>query len=365
MSKKNLGRVKRYRSSFYRSRRFWLRRFLSGAVALAVIFALGWFIGPAVINFGTHTWYSLKDGGREEPVGPDTASSIVTSQPEEAPPTPEPTPTPEPMDTSAGWSYVTLSALGSEDAARATAQDLAAQGVKYAVVTLKDSQGYIYYQSAQELASGSVAATTLDAATAVRVLKEEGIVPVANLYMYQDPVAPYTDTSRTAAVHYQDTDYFWLDAAAENGGKPWLNPYSDLAFQYLSGLIQEVEDLGFEQILLSGVQFPNGATSSCNYGDTAGVSQADQLAAVIDRWQQDAEEAEVTLWFEYSLAMAQGGSVQLGGATPDALGVQNLMVSLPEEQTEETAAQLETARTNSASAQHRVWRSGSTASFDS
>ena len=66
MSKKNLGRVKRYRSSFYRSRRFWLRRFLSGAVALAVIFALGWFIGPAVINFGTHTWYSLKDGGRED-----------------------------------------------------------------------------------------------------------------------------------------------------------------------------------------------------------------------------------------------------------------------------------------------------------
>ena len=126
-----------------------------------------------------------------------------------------------------------------------------------------------------------------------------------------------------------------------------------------------MEDLGFEQILLSGVQFPNGATSSCNYGDTAGVSQADQLAAVIDRWQQDAEEAEVTLWFEYSLAMAQGGSVQLGGATPDALGVQNLMVSLPEEQTEETAAQQETARTNSASAQYRVWRSGSTASFNS
>ena len=41
------------------------------------------------------------------------------------------------------------------------------------------------------------------------------------------------------------------------------------------------------------------------------------------------------------------------------------MVSLPEEQTEETAAQLETARTNSVSAQYRVWRSGSTASFNS
>ena len=178
-------------------------------------------------------------------------------------------------------------------------------------------------------------------------------------------MAPYTDTSRTAAVHYQDTDYFWLDAAAENGGKPWLNPYSDLAFQYLDGLLGEVEDLGFEQILLSGVQFPNGASSSCNYGDTAGVSQADQLAAVIGRWQQEAEEKNVTLWFEYSLAMAQGGSVQLGGATPDALGVQNLMVTLPEEQTEETAAQMDTARANSASAQYRVWRSGSSVSFDS
>ncbi len=364
MSKKNLGRVKRYRSSFYRRRSFWLRRFVSGLVALAVIFALGWVIGPAVINFGTRTWYNLKNDDRQEPVGPDTASSIVTSQPAEATPTPEPSPTPEPADTSAGWSYVTLSALGSEETARATAQDLVAQGVKYAVVTLKDSQGYIYYQSSQELASGSVAATTLDAATAVRVLKEEGIIPVANLYMYQDPVAPYTDTSRTAGVHYQDTDYFWLDAAAENGGKPWLNPYSDLAFQYLDGLLSEVENLGFEQILLSGVQFPNRATSSCNYGDTAGVSQAAQLAGIIGRWQQEAEEKDVTLWFEYSLAMVQGDSAQLGGATPDALGVQNLVVSLPEEQTEETAAQLETARTNSASARYRVWRSGSSASFD-
>ena len=367
MPRKNYGKVRRYRSSFYRSRAYWLRRGAVALVTLAVLFGLGWFIGPAVINFGTHTWYSLKNGGEKGPTGP--ASSIAASQPQ-ATPTPAPTPTPEPVkiDTDAGWSYVTLSSLAGEEQARATAAALKDQGVRYAVITLKDRQGYIYYPSAQPLAAGSIASTTLDAAAAVQVLKEEGITPVANLYMYQDPLAAYTDTSRTAAIHYEDTDYFWLDAAAENGGRPWLNPYSDLAFDYLNGLLEEVKAMGFEQILLSAVQFPNGASARCGYGDTAGVEMPAQLAAIVARWQGWAKEEEMLLWFEYTLQQAaanpETGSPQLGGGTLAGLGLENVMITLPDDPEIDPAPLLEQARANTAGVEYRVVRSGNTASFD-
>ena len=60
------------------------------------------------------------------------------------------------------WSAVSLSALGDEASIRSTAQSLAAQGVTYAVIPLKDTSGYVYYASAVPAASGSVAATVVD-----------------------------------------------------------------------------------------------------------------------------------------------------------------------------------------------------------
>lgn len=51
------------------------------------------------------------------------------------------------------------------------------------------------------------------------------------------------------AIHYRDaenpqSDYLWLDAAANAGGKPWLNPYAASAVDYISGLIEEARQPG-------------------------------------------------------------------------------------------------------------------------
>ena len=202
MAKKNLGRVKRYKSSFYRSRGYHVRRLAIGLAVLAAIFALGWFIGPAVIDFGTSTWYSWKNGSsRSEPVNSDESLSgpMVTETPAPTP-TPEPTPTPVGIVEDSRWSWVDLAAVSTEQNARATAQQLAGQGVQYAVLTLKDDGGSLYYASAQELAARSLSEAAIDPAAAVAILKEEGVTAVAQLAMYRDPVAPYTDSSRTAAM---------------------------------------------------------------------------------------------------------------------------------------------------------------------
>ena len=336
MARKNMGKVKRYRRSFYSGGQQ-VRRILAGVLALAALFAAGWLIGPAVIDFGTSTWYSLKRGGDD--AGTSSGTSQPASEPQAEPePTSAPQPTPEPaMDPKeGGWAFVSISGLSSAEQATSTAQSLAAEGVRYAVVPCKDSQGYVYYNSSVATAQSSISATTFDA-SAVAALKDAGITPVAAICAFRDPLAPYVD--RSLAVRYQDTDYFWLDAAADAGGKPWLNPYSDGSVAYITALIDEVRAMGFEQVWLTGVQFPTTAgRDKANYGDTAGVSMGQRLAQVLSAWQAGGD-----CWVEYPLSevLADADS-QLLGASCAQLGVKNLAIRAEEELTDEQRQALET-----------------------
>ena len=334
MAKKNLGKVKRYRRSFY-SRGQQARRILGAVLALAALFAAGWLIGPAVIDFGTSTWYSLKEGG-----GASSGASQPASEPQATPaptPAPEPTPAPALSPEDGGWAFVSISGLSSAEQAAATAQSLAAEGMRYAVVPCKDSQGYVYYQSGAAAAQSSISATTFDAA-AVAALKDAGLTPVAAICAFRDPLAPYAD--RSLAVRYQDTDYFWLDAAADAGGKPWLNPYSDAAVGYITALIDEVRAMGFEQVWLTGVQFPTTAgRDKANYGDTAGVSMGQRLAQVLSGWQAGGD-----CWVEYPLSeVLAGADSQLLGASCAELGVKNLAIRVDEAVTGEQQPLLDAA----------------------
>lgn len=340
MARKNMGKVKRYRRSFYSGGQQ-LRRILGAVLALAALFAAGWLIGPAVIDFGTSTWYSLKEGGGESS-GTSTGTSQPASEPQAEPEaTPEPQPTPEPAinPEDGGWAFVSISGLSSAEQAASTAQSLVAEGVRYAVVPCKDSQGYVYYQSGVATAQSSISATTFDAA-AVQALKDAGVTPVAAICAFQDPLAPYVD--RSLAVRYQDTDYFWLDAAADAGGKPWLNPYSDGAVSYITSLIDEVRAMGFEQVWLTGVQFPTTAgRDKANYGDTAGVTMGQRLAQVLSTWQAGGD-----CWVEYPLSEVLAGSdSQLLGASCAELGVKNLAIRVDEAVTEEQQPLLDAAVT--------------------
>ncbi len=362
MAKKSLGKVKHYRRGSVVSRRQ-VGRILGWLLGAAALFALGWFIGPPILDFGTHTWYSLKNG-QPAPSGPQDA--LPEAQPTPAP-TPEPTPEPTPVPAieAGNWAFLSFSAVSTPEKAAETAQQLAAQGVRYAVVPLKDAQGYIYYDSRVEKAAQSIAATTLDAAGAAEALRAAGIEPVGGVSVFQDPVAPYTD--RSMGVYYQDTDYFWLDAARDAGGKPWLSPYSAAAVGFITSLLDEVQALGYRQLLLGGVNYPPTATDRANFHNETGEEPTARLAALIGRWQQDAEARGGAVWVEYPLSAARPGQVLLGGGSLGQLGIKNLMFTLPAEQEpEEREALLADGRGAAAEggAAHLVLRSGAEAAFD-
>ncbi len=331
-----MGRVKRYRHSFYDSPAARAKRILKWVLGAAAVFGIGFFLAPAVLNWGTHAWYTHVKGrdlaASSTAASASSAASAASSQAasgaaSESTAAQSTAPAASMDAAQAGaWSVVSLSSLTDQASIDATADALKTQGVRYALITLKDASGYVYYSSAVAGASNSIAASTIDAGAVAASLAQRDIIPVAYICAFQDPIAAYTD--RTMGIHYTGSDYMWLDAKADAGGKPWLNPYSASAVQYVGDLVQEALDLGYRQVVLSAVQFPAYVSDKQDFGDTAGVDRAGQLTADIAAWNTRFAD-KGAIWYEVSYASCTTASTTLGGAAPGALGMANLVIQMP------------------------------------
>jgi len=82
--------------------------------------------------------------------------------------------------------------------------------------------------------------------------------------------------------------------------------------------------MGFEQVVLTNVQFPKLSRKQ-DYGETSGVSRADQLKADIAAL-QSRFAGSMTLWFSYTLDQCNTNSVSLD-VPAVTLGMDNLLVT--------------------------------------
>lgn len=321
MKKNKPVKIKRYRRSFSGSgdRNNLLRRILLWVVILAVVFGLGWLIAKPGLDFASSLWYSYKNREPGSSAAPETGGAS-SSQPAQA----QPTPTPVPQTAGGGWAAAALSAADTPEKAAALALQLKAQGVENVVLTLKDDRGYLYYPSQVPRAQTAVASTTIDAAAVAKAFRDAGITPVAGLCAFKDSIAPYAD--RSMAVKYgSEGDITWLDSSAELGGKPWLNPNSAAAQQYIADLIAEVRDLGFETVLLQNLQFPQGySLEAASYGAMDGSKE--QLLAEVGKRYEAIEGVEV--WFEFPSGAVSGEEIAPYGASPASFGLQRVFVRL-------------------------------------
>ena len=356
-------KVKRYRRSFY-SREMRVKKGIGIAVLVLVMLGAAWLAAPHVLDWATHTWYTVvrkRDLSASSPasasassVAEDPASSAASepaasseTQPEVVTPAVDGTAVVE-----GSWAEADITALTEDASIRAAAQQLASQGVKYAVVTLKDATGVVYYASQVPAAAASPASVTVDPARVAAIFREEGLIPVAKLAAFRDPAGARAD--HAMAIGYKGQAYLWLDNKASADGKPWLNPYADAAVQYIGGLIDELHTAGFEQMVLENVQFPSAQNGKQDFGSTGGRDRSAQLAADIAAW--DARfEGSVTLWYGYSLGQVTDGASTVGGSAT-ALGVRNLVVEVPAKQTMDDTARNELRDTLSASGvEHAVF----------
>ena len=346
---KKRPKVKRYRRSFY-SREMKLKKGIGIAVLVLAVLGIGWLAAPHVLDWATHTWYTVvrnRDLSASSPAVSEAASSTAVSEAAassvaEPEPAPEPEPTPGTAIVAGSWAEVDVTSLTDEAAITAAAQQLAAQGAVYAV-------------------AGSVAANPVDAAAIARVFKANGITPVAQLAAFRDPAGARAD--HAMAIRYKGQEYLWLDNKASAGGNPWLNPYAAEAVQYIGDLIEEVHGMGFDQVLLKNVQFPSSTSSKQDYGSTNGVDRAGQLAADIAAWQSRVG-TEVTLWYGCSLSQVTDATSALG--VPAAqLGMKNLLVEVPGSSTLDEAGRTTLTRMlEDAGVEHTVIRDDAAGRFE-
>ena len=334
MAKYKRQKVKRYHRSFY-SRGARIKRIIGIVALVLAVLAAAWLAAPHVLDWATHTWYTvvknrdLDAESASRAAASEAAASSAAAQ-QAASSQAAPGPAVKELDgravTGGSWAEVETASLTDDAAIRAAARQLKAQGADYALVTLKDDSGAVYYASQVAAAAGSIAENTVDPARIAAIFREEGIIPAAQLAAFRDPVSCYTD--RSMAVHYGGTQ-LWLDnVSAKAGGKPWLDPSAASAVQYVGDLIEELHGMGFEQVVLTGVQFPEIITRKQEFAAAGGKSRegrAALLAADISTW-QTRFDGSVVLWLSYPAAQCTDASDALGAAAT-ALGMQNLLVT--------------------------------------
>ena len=131
-------------------------------------------------------------------------------------------------------------------------------GATAVVVDVKNENGAVLHRSNVKTASNALAISdvAVDLGETVEAIVQKGLRPIARIYAFEDSVA--SASLRRMACFYQNANLLWYDNDPSNGGRPWLNPYSQEAQEYVLQLAAESGELGFEEVMLAGLHFPRG-----------------------------------------------------------------------------------------------------------
>ena len=323
-------KIKRYKNSFTNSdeKRRKALKWLCFVLVLAVLFLGGFFFAKPIIDAASGFWYSVVNP-KDKPDEAVSSSLPVSSGGQSGDnadiSNTEIQPSGEDFSQNANWQFVSLSSLSTEQDIQAAARQLKENGISYALITLKDKSGTVYYQSDVPFAGSAISDTAFSAEKVVEIFNREGVQPVAYITAYQDPAAAYAD--RDCAVKYMSEDTMWLDSSLELGGKPWLNPYSEKARQYIGDLTDEAMQMGFAGVVISKLQFPSGyGTESCYYSGADGRTKSQVLADTVSYLQQIAQNNKAFIWFEIPASLVLGYEVNTYGEQPLGLGMDNIIV---------------------------------------
>lgn len=229
----------------------------------------------------------------EHPISPDNTTSNVTSQPQSSTAISDSTSsdaTANPDDKAfqaLKAFYLPDSALQSEDALKDTLMQAAQAGLDSVVLDMKDADGRLHYRSATAQAVQVNAFTdTAKNLSSIKKLfttiREAGLKPIVRLYAFRDNAA--ARALADCRISYQgQPGWVWYDGDPQNGGKAWLNPYSDGAQLYIIDLARELRDVGASAVLLDGVQFPS-FTGGADFGSSSNtsLSHGDVLKAFVE-----------------------------------------------------------------------------------
>lgn len=311
MSRKKGFKVKRSRHNLYKRRKSTGRKIFEGVLFVVILGALvfvGYSVASPLIKFfgGNGSTSSVSEPAWTPPESvPDTSGTADTS-------TNSGTDTSKPDNTTSSdeskpaevtSAYAVLApdtAIQSEDALNkflATAND---SGYNTVVFNLKNTTGELLYKSTLAAVKDNtdVNKGKLTAAQIVKACKAADITPTAAITTLYDRKTPYLFDS--AGYVITDGNWSWLDAAADNGGKPWTTPYSADAVNYYADICGELAKAGFVDIELENTIFPN--FQSYDYSllskDLQNANRSEKLAALAEACSKKAIESKATATVE-------------------------------------------------------------------
>ncbi|MBQ7295213.1 MAG: hypothetical protein IJW86_03345 [Clostridia bacterium] len=158
--------------------------------------------------------------------------------------------------------YVPYSRLGDESYLRSAAKQVQKKNGNSVVIDFKTKDGKLIYSSLQENAvMGKCALYDNDnLRRALDIFENAGVAVIARIYCFEDSAV--ANANSALAVKYMDTDVNWLDGSDENGGRPWLNPYSKDVRNYLAEIVREISSFGVGAFMLESLQFPEGENTN-------------------------------------------------------------------------------------------------------
>ena len=139
------------------------------------------------------------------------------------------------------------------------------EGYNAICVTLKERGGYVYFGTEAELAhkNEEIIRSTLPAKTIASKIKSHGMLAIAKISTLHDNVAPFGE--KASGYLFEGQTSSWYDNSVDNGGKPWLSPFSDITKTYISQLAIEAEKADFDAVICSDVVFPILRNSDIEY----------------------------------------------------------------------------------------------------
>ena len=221
--------------------------------------------------------------------------------------------------------FLPQDALADMDALETFLDSLDQEQYSTVAIQLKNESGYLSYASEVPLAASCGAITSSavsleQLAETVAAIENAGFTPAAYLYTLQDDVASHASYG-TSYLYNDQAGITWLDQAADNGGRSWLNPYMDAAVDYLAGLTGEIAEAGFSLIFADGMQFPiTRYPAEMGFGPNQdSMTQTEALQNVLDTMQAEAAKggAEVVPVFAGECYLGENESYY--GGSPDAI----------------------------------------------
>jgi len=125
------------------------------------------------------------------------------------------------------------------------------------VIDVKDDRGFVLYRSrvplAREIGADTNSPMRADRLRAILdTMRANGIYPIARIVVAKDPLLAEHQLE-WAIKRRSDSTQTWRDKS----GKPWLDPHQSGIWDYAAELAEEAVNLGFSEIQLDYVRFPD------------------------------------------------------------------------------------------------------------